>query len=112
MGVLEQAAIASPELQRMRIDSRRYWVERAESSIRHWQATGLVATDLDPHYSANALGSMVDRFAYVWLVLGEPFELEPAVETLTSLYCRALGLDGDGVGAGEDECLQVAEPPR
>jgi hypothetical protein len=111
MGVLEQAAIASPALQRMRIDSRRYWVERAESTIRHWQATGLVATDLDPHYSANALGSMVDRFAYVWLVLGEPFELEPAVETLTSLYCRALGLDGDGAWV-EDECLQVAEPPR
>jgi AcrR family transcriptional regulator len=110
MGVLEQAAIASPELQRMRIDSRRYWVERAESTIRHWQQTGLVASDLDPHYSANALGSMVDRFAYVWLVLGEPFELEPAVETLTALYCRALGLDGET--AAVDECLQAAEPPR
>jgi AcrR family transcriptional regulator len=110
MGVLEQAAISSPELQRMRIDSRRYWVERAESTIRRWQETGLVATDLDPHYSANALGSMVDRFAYVWLVLGEPFELEPAVDTLTSLYCRALGLDGEA--AMVEDCLQAAEPRR
>jgi AcrR family transcriptional regulator len=99
MGVLEHAALVSPELQRMRIDSRRYWVRRAESTIRHWQDVGLVAADLDPHYSANALGSMVDRFAYVWLVLGEPFELERAVETLTGLYCRALGLDGQAEAA-------------
>jgi hypothetical protein len=53
---------------------------------------------------------MVDRFAYVWLVLGEPFELEPAVETLTSLYCRALGLDGEA--AIVEDCLQAAEPRR
>jgi len=93
MGVIEQAAIIDPELLRMRVGSRRYWVDRAQSSIAHWQRDGLVSSDLDPRYCANALGSMVDRFAYVWLVLGEPFELEPAVRTLTTLYCRALNLD-------------------
>jgi len=93
MGVIEQAAIINPELRHMRVESRRYWVDRAESSIARWQRDGLVSTDLDPRYCANALGSMVDRFAYVWLVLGEPFELEPAVDTLTTLYCRALNLD-------------------
>jgi hypothetical protein len=35
---------------------------------------------------------MVDRSAYVWLVLGEPHEEEVAVEQLTALYCGALGL--------------------
>ena len=35
---------------------------------------------------------MVDRSAYVWLVLGEPFEFEEAVIQLTRLYCNALGL--------------------
>ena len=35
---------------------------------------------------------MVDRSAYVWLVLGEPYELETAVIQLTRLYCNALGL--------------------
>jgi hypothetical protein len=35
---------------------------------------------------------MVDRSAYVWLVLGEPYELEEATIQLTRLYCNALGL--------------------
>ena len=51
------------------------------------------SSHIDAYYAANALGSMVDRFAFVWLVLGEPFEEDPAVETLTQLYCAALGLE-------------------
>ena len=35
---------------------------------------------------------MVDRSAYVWLVLGEPYDEDVAVEQLTALYCGALGL--------------------
>ena len=46
---------------------------------------------------------MIDRSAYVWLVLGEPFDLDVAVEQLTRLYCNALGLpyhrDVDGPAA-------------
>ena len=52
----------------------------------------LVASWIDPYYAASALGSMVDRSAYVWLVLGEPYELEEATIQLTRLYCNALGL--------------------
>ncbi|MEZ5256462.1 MAG: hypothetical protein R2705_06110 [Ilumatobacteraceae bacterium] len=44
-------------------------------------------------YAANALGAMVDRFAYVWFVLGEDHDFETAVEQVTHLYCRALGID-------------------
>ena len=35
---------------------------------------------------------MIDRSAYVWLVLGEPFDLDMAAEQLTRLYCNTLGL--------------------
>ena len=41
---------------------------------------------------ASALGSMVDRSAYVWLVLGEPYDEEIAVAQLTRLYANALGM--------------------
>ncbi len=93
MGVLEQAAIIDPEVRQIRLETRRHWVLRAEETFRRWQCEGLIAEDLDVHYTANALGSMVDRFAFVWLVLGEPFDEEPAVSTLTKLYGRALGLE-------------------
>jgi len=37
----------------------------------------------------------VNRSAYVWLVLGEPYDEDAAVEQLTQLYCRSLGLPTD-----------------
>lgn len=92
MGVLEQAAIMDPDVRQIRLQSRHLWVERAEQVIRHWQQEGVADAGVDAHYAANALGSMVDRFAFVWLVLGEPFEEEPAVDALTQLYCSALGI--------------------
>jgi hypothetical protein len=35
---------------------------------------------------------MVDRSAYVWIVLGEPYDRDEAVIQLTRLYCNALGI--------------------
>lgn len=92
MGVLEQAAVMDPDVREIRLEARHAWVKRAEAAIRAMQAEGQVSTHIDPYYAANALGSMVDRFAFVWLVLGEPFEEEQATETLTQLYCAALGI--------------------
>jgi hypothetical protein len=92
MGVLEQVATFNQRLAAIRRASRRYYVQRNTASIRRWQEQGLVDERIDPAYAASALGSMVDRSAYVWLVLGEPYELEEATIQLTRLYCNALGL--------------------
>jgi AcrR family transcriptional regulator len=92
MGVLEQVATFNTRLAAIRRASRRYYVQRSTASIRRWQEQGLVDERIDPTYAASALGSMVDRSAYVWLVLGEPYELEAATVQLTRLYCNALGL--------------------
>ena len=61
-----------------------------------WQERRIVDDRIDARYAASALGSMVDRSAYVWIVLGEPYELDSAVEQLTLLYCNALGVPYDG----------------
>jgi AcrR family transcriptional regulator len=92
MGVLEQVATFNHRLAAIRRANRRYFVQRNTGSIRRWQEQGLVDSRIDPGYAASALGSMIDRSAYVWLVLGEPYELETAVVQLTRLYCNALGL--------------------
>ncbi|MGI9053914.1 MAG: TetR/AcrR family transcriptional regulator [Ilumatobacteraceae bacterium] len=92
MGVLEQVATFNPRLAATRRFSRRFYVQRNASSIRRWQQEGLVDARIDAAYAASALGSMIDRSAYVWLVLGEPFDLDEAVVQLTRLYCNALGL--------------------
>jgi len=92
MGVIESVATFNPRLAAIRRANRRYFVQRNTASIRRWQQQGLVDERIDAGYAASALGSMVDRSAYVWFVLGEPFEFDEAVVQLTRLYCNALGL--------------------
>ncbi len=91
--VLEEAASTNPLQARQRRESNRYWRERARRAITQWQIDGIVPRDIDAVYAANALGAMVDRFAYVWFVLGEDHDFETAVDQVTHLYCRALGIE-------------------
>lgn len=95
MAVLEQTAMFSEALMEVRRNARRYWVDRSQRAIKQWQAEGLVDESVDPYYAATCLGAMVDRSAYLWLVLGEPYDEDAAVEQLTQLYCRSLGLPTD-----------------
>ena len=92
MAVIEQVATFSPELLEMRRQLRVAYVDRSTRAIERWQAAGLADPQLEPNYAASALGSMVDRFAYVWLVLGGDFEFETSVATLTRLWVQALNL--------------------
>ena len=95
MAVLEQSATFTDALMDVRRNIRGYWVDRSRRAIERWQAEGLVDGSIDPHYAATCLGAMVNRSAYVWLVLGEPYDEDLAVEQLTQLYCRSLGLPTD-----------------
>jgi AcrR family transcriptional regulator len=92
MAVIEQVSTFSAELMEIRRQIRVAFVERSTRSITRWQQEGFADPDLDPYYTASALGSMVDRFAYVWLVLGGDFEFEKSVQTLTKLWAQALDL--------------------
>ena len=92
MAVLEQVATFSDELLEIRKQTRVAFVERSARSIARWQQQGLADPDVDAYYAASALGSMVDRFAYVWLVLEGDFEFEKSVETLTRLWVQAIKL--------------------
>ena len=93
LATLEQVGTLSEELRSLRRENRRFFVERTSRAIRRWQDNGIADPELDPTYAASALGSMVDRFAYVWFVLGEEFDEDLAVATLTRLWAQGLGLD-------------------
>jgi AcrR family transcriptional regulator len=89
---LEQVVTFSDELRQLRKEIRRPFLERNVRAIRRWQAAGVADPELDPEYAATALAAMVDRFMYIWLTLGEDFEEERAVATLTRLWAQALGI--------------------
>jgi AcrR family transcriptional regulator len=91
--VIEQVATFNDELREIRKEIRRHFIEHAHASIQRMQREGLAFDDVDARYAASALGSMVDRFAYVWLVLKEPFDFEEAARTLGLLWSRSLGLE-------------------
>lgn len=97
LGLLEQVSTFNDDLRRMRLDMRRAFVTRAGRAISRWQAMGQADPNLDPWYAASALCNMVDRFTYTWLVLGEHFEEERAVTTLTQLWVHALQLEPTAV---------------
>ena len=97
--VIEQVATFNDELRAIRKEIRRGFVDSAHASILRMQREGIALDDVDARYAASALGSMVDRFAYVWLVLHEPFELDEAARTLGLLWTRSLGIDCHGAPA-------------
>ena len=92
MAIIEQVATFDDEMRALRREIRTAYVYRSERAIARLQAQGLANDDIDSRYASNALGAMVDKFAYVWLILGEDFELEESTRTLTLLWARALGL--------------------
>jgi len=92
MAVIEQAALRNDELFRIRREVREAFVDRSTAAIARWQAAGIADPALDPGYAASALGSMVDRFGYVWFVLDGSFEMDKAVDTLSRLWVQALGM--------------------
>lgn len=92
MAIIEQVATFDDEMRALRREIRTAYVYRSERAIARLQAQGLADDDVDARYASNALGAMVDKFAYVWLILGEDFELEESTRTLTLLWARAIGL--------------------
>jgi AcrR family transcriptional regulator len=95
MIIWEQAATLNEEFRALLSDSRHSFTGRSERFIRRLQETGRAEAEIDPHYAAHALTAMMSRFAYVWFLGGEKFELETAVDQLTRLWCNALGLRDD-----------------
>ena len=91
MAVLEQVATHDEGFRTLRRDMRRGVAERAVRFIASLQRKGVVPTTVDPRYAATALTGMVDRFAYVWLVLEEDFEEAEVVENLTTIWFQAIG---------------------
>ena len=107
MATLEQVATFNEDVRRLRLELRDLFVGRSARAIERWQRAGLADPELHPRYAANALGTMVDRFAYTWFVLGQDFDEDLAVETLTRLWLQALGIDH-----GHDRSVDGSPTPR
>jgi AcrR family transcriptional regulator len=93
MGVIEEVSRYDSIVNDARMNRQKHFAERAEHAIRRLQASGHADPTVDPPIAALALGSMVGRFAELWIIEGwADFDLDVAAEQLTRLWANAIGL--------------------
>jgi AcrR family transcriptional regulator len=93
MTIIEQAAALYPEFRALRRRLRQGFVDRIAANFQRLSTAGRIDTSIDPEIAAHALVSMTDNFGYLWFVLGETFDEEQALATLTKLWVNSLGLE-------------------
>ncbi|MEV4355608.1 TetR/AcrR family transcriptional regulator [Nonomuraea sp. NPDC004186] len=92
--MVEQAATSEERFGRLLLELREVFVRRGAEGLKRLQEQGLADPELDPRLTAVMLGGMVEHFAHVWLDLGERADEQVAVDHLTRLWARAIGLTG------------------
>lgn len=93
MGVIEEVSRYDSHVNEARVTRQKHFAGRAEERIRGLQKKGLVDADIDPEIAAVALGSMVARFAELWLVEEwAPYKFDHTVEQLSLLWAKSIGL--------------------
>jgi AcrR family transcriptional regulator len=112
LAILEQVATFNDYFRQLTRDIRKVFVDRAAKGITRLQAQGLADPTLDAATAASALGGMVEHFAHVWLALGEPFDEEVAVATLTRLWAQGIGLSMDGAPGRNGARTRTPAPAR
>ncbi len=93
MGVIEEVSRYDAEVHGARMERQRIFSDRAERAIRRLQRDGHADAGIDPKIAALALGSMVARFAELWLVEEwSDFDIDDVTQQLTRLWANAIGL--------------------
>jgi AcrR family transcriptional regulator len=94
MGVIEEVSRYDDYVNDARMRRQKHFAERAEAAIGRLQKQGLADKAIDPAIAAVALGSMIGRFAELWLVeeWGD-YDFDTAAEQVTRLWANAIGLD-------------------
>ena len=89
--VVEQVATSDGHFAELLNAFRARHVKRVAETIKRLQADAVVAADLDPDVAAAALSAMVEGYARH----ATGFRVEDAHPTLTRLWLRSLGLQGE-----------------
>lgn len=92
LAVVEEASGTDEVAHEWRLRARRREVRRVSRSIRRWQAAGLMDGAIAADPTAGALVSMLTNFAYWLYEGGDQYDEAEAIETVTAVWLRAVGL--------------------
>lgn len=87
---MEHVGTYAPALKELRLDVRVAFVDRTRRGIRRMKEKGLADPALDEEYTAEALGAMLEYTCYIWFTLGQDFDEDRLVDTLSLIWERAL----------------------
>ena len=111
MGVIEEVSRYDPFVNEARMARQRHFAERAEAAIRRLQDAGAADPEVDPALASVALGSMVARFAELWLVESwGTFDMDTVADQVTLLWAEAIGLD-ESKATGSPKAKGTASKP-
>jgi len=92
IALMEQAGTFTPEMRRTRLQVRETWLAQLERSVKRQQAGGIADPTVDPFMVVQVLGAMADHVCYLWFCLGQPYQEEEVLDSLTEVWARALGI--------------------
>lgn len=92
LGLTEQVGTFTPEMRVVRLKLREAFVERSAKGAQRFQDEGVADRSINPLLTAEVLGAMVDEVCHLWFVLGKDFDHDEVIDTMTSVWCRALGI--------------------
>jgi AcrR family transcriptional regulator len=102
MGVIEEVSRYDAQVNEARMRRQKHFSDRAERSIRRLQAAGVADPLVDPELAAVALGSMVARFAELWLLEGwGEYDFDHVVDHVSRLWANAIGLKEPAARRGQ-----------
>ena len=97
MGVIEEVSRYDGQVNEARMQRQKHFAERAQRAIERLQQDGTADASVDPEIAALALGSMVARFAELWLIEGwGDYDLDDVAQQLTLLWANAIGMSDRG----------------
>jgi len=94
--MLEEAAMSNAAARQVIISRQRESRARTERALRRWMAAGLIPEITDVPLTAEALGAVTERCAYLWFVFGDGVNVNSATERLTMVWLRMLRIDASG----------------
>jgi AcrR family transcriptional regulator len=86
--------------------------DRIARSIEQLQESGQANPDLDARVAAGVLVAMVNNSAHIWFNLGEPYDEEVALDTISQIWISGIGLSGGGSEAQSSGAPAKRQPAK
>ena len=92
LALMEQVGSFTDETRDLRLSVREEFLAWVEHGMKRQQAAGEADPAVDTHVMVEVLGAMMDHTCYIHFALGKPFDERTLIDTLTTVWSRALAV--------------------